>query len=233
MDAYGKGLLSYYSGNKKAKFKVESDIAETEYWPVGEFFHEYKDMGEIEKKALAMCKGRTLDVGAGSGSHVVYLQSQGIDTHAIDISEGAIEVMTKRGVKCADKIDFFDLEGRQYDTLLMLMNGAGIVGKIARLPEFFGKIKMLLAPGGQVLMDSSDLKYLYEDEDGSFMVDLNAAYYGELNYTMSYGGEKDPSFDWLFIDYDTLEDAAEQCGLKCEKVYEDDHYQYLVRMTIA
>lgn len=233
MDAYGKGLLSYLNGNKKAKFKVECDVAETEYWPVAEFFHEYKDMGEIERKALSMCNGRTLDVGAGSGSHVLYLQSQGVDTHAIDISEGAVEVMTKRGVKCVEQMNFFDIEGRQYDTLLMLMNGAGIVGKMANLPDFFGKVKQLLSPNGQVLMDSSDLKYLYEDEDGSFLIDLNAAYYGELNYTMSYGGQKGEPFDWLFIDYDTLEEAATQCGFKCEKIYEDDHYQYLVRLSLA
>ena len=233
MDAYGKGLLSYLNGNKKAKFKVESDIAETEYWPVAEFFHEYADMSLIERQALALCKGRTLDVGAGSGSHVLYLQNQGVDTHAIDISEGAVEVMRRRGVKCTEQIDFFCLEGRQYDTLLFLMNGAGIIGTIDRLPDFFAQVKTLLAPGGQVLMDSSDLKYLYEDEDGSFLVDLNADYYGELEYTMSFAREKDAPFNWLFIDFDTLQEAAEKCGFMCEKIYEDDHYQFLVRMTIV
>lgn len=230
MDAYGKALLAYLEGNKKAKIRVDSDIAETEYWPVGEFFHEWKDMSEIEKKALNLCKGRTLDVGAGSGSHVLWLESQGIDAQAIDISEGAVEVMRRRGVKCVEQIDFYELQDRQYDTILMMMNGAGIIGTIDKLPLFFNKVKQLLSPGGQLILDSSDIMYLFEEEDGSVLVDLNGAYYGELEYTMSYAKQKGEPFKWLFIDFDTLQDAAAAHGLHCDKIIEDDHYQYLARI---
>lgn len=222
--------MAYLEGNKRVKLRVDSDIAETEYWPVSEFFHDWNAMSNIERTALQMCKGRTLDVGAGSGSHVLWLQQNGIEAHAIDISEGAVAVMEKRGIRCVSRCDFFNLEGRQYDTLLMLMNGAGIVGTINRLPEFFAKIKQILAPGGQLLMDSSDIMYLFEDEDGSVLIDLNGAYYGELEYTMSYNKEKGQPFKWLFIDFDTLQAAATENGLHCEKVLEDDHYQYLARI---
>lgn len=230
MDAYGKALLAFLEGNKKAKIKVDSDIAETEYWPVSEFFHEWKDMSEIEQTALKMCKGRTLDVGAGSGSHVLWLQDQGIDAQAVDISEGAVEVMRKRGVKCVEQMNFYDIADRQYDTLLMMMNGAGIVGTIDKLPLFFSKVKQLLSPGGQLILDSSDIMYLFEEEDGSVLVDLNGAYYGELEYTMSFNKQKGEPFKWLFIDFDTLQDAAAANGLHCDKVIEDDHYQYLARI---
>lgn len=232
MDAYGKALKAYYGGVKKAKIKVESNIAETEHWPVKEFFHEWKDMSAIERKALESCRGKVLDVGAGSGSHVLWLQNQGIEAHAIDISEGAVEVMEQRGIKCVEKIDFFELKERQYDTLLLLMNGAGIAGTIARLPYFLGHAKQLLSPGGQIIMDSSDLIYLYEQEDGSALIDLNGDYYGELEYTMSFGGEKGEPFEWLFVDYDTLSAVAESVGMKVEKIMEDDHYQYLARVTV-
>jgi len=230
MDAYGKALLAYLDGNKKAKIRVDSDIAETEYWPVSEFFHEWNDMSEIEQTALKLCKGRTLDVGAGSGSHVLWLQSQGIDAQAVDISEGAVEVMRKRGVKCVEQMNFYDIIDRQYDTLLMMMNGAGIIGTIDKLPDFFNKVKQLLSPGGQLIVDSSDIMYLFEDEDGSVLVDLNGAYYGELEYTMSFAKQKGEPFKWLFIDFDTLQDAATKCGLHCDKIIEDDHYQYLARI---
>ncbi|MCQ2227222.1 MAG: class I SAM-dependent methyltransferase [Bacteroidales bacterium] len=231
IDAYGKGLLAYHNGRKNARFKVESNIAATEFWPVSEFFHDWADMSLIERKAIEACRGRVLDVGAGSGSHVLQLQNRGLEAHAIDISAGAVEVMQKRGVKCVEQIDFFALENRQYDTLLMLMNGAGIAGTIDKLPAFFDRAKRLLTPGGQLILDSSDIMYLFEDEDGSVMVDLNGAYYGELEYTMSYGREKGEPFEWLFIDFDTLQAAASECGMKCEKLYEDDHYQYLARIT--
>jgi len=231
MDVYGKALLAYFEGDKKAKIRVDSDIAETEYWPMSEFFHTWDTMSEIERTALKLCKGHTLDVGAGSGSHVLWLQENSVKADAIDISEGAIAVMQKRGIKCATQCDFFTLDGRQYDTLLMLMNGAGIVGTIDRLPEFFMQVKKLLAPGGQLLMDSSDIMYLFTDDDGSVMINLNDSYYGEIEYTMSYKREKGLPFKWLFVDFDTLQAVASDCGMRCEKIIEDEHYQYLARIT--
>ncbi len=230
-DVYGKGLKAYQKGKHNAKFKVESDKAETEYWPIKVFFRTWSEMSEIERKALNLCKGATLDVGAGSGSHVLCLQEKGIDVRAIDISEGAVEVMLQRGVRCASVADFYTYDGPCVDTLLMLMNGAGIAGSMSNLPTFLTKAKSLLNEGGQLLMDSSDLLYLYEDEDGSVMIDLNDDYYGELTYTMSYAGEKGDAFPWLFVDYDTLEAVAAGIGFKCEKIYEDDNCQYLVRLT--
>lgn len=230
-DVYGKGLKAYWQGKHNAKFKVESDKAETEYWPIKVFFHTWNEMSEIERKALALCEGLTLDVGAGSGSHVLWLQENGINVRAIDISEGAVEVMRERGVAHASVADYYTYESEEkYDTLLMLMNGAGIAGKMNNLAAFLTKAYELLKDGGQLIMDSSDILYLYEDEDGSVMLDLNDDYYGELEYVMSYAGEKGESFSWLFVDYDTLEAASSSVGFKCEKVYEDDSCQYLVRL---
>ncbi|MBP5366553.1 MAG: class I SAM-dependent methyltransferase [Bacteroidales bacterium] len=229
-DVFGKGLLAYHKGNRKAKFKVESDIAETEYWPVAEFFHTYEQMSAIERKALSLCRGLTLDVGAGSGSHALWLNQNGITTHAIDISEGAVEVMLQRGLTNAQNINFFDLAGRGYDTLLFLMNGAGIAGTVERLPQLLNKAKELLNPGGQILMDSSDLIYLYENEDGSVDIDLAGKYYGELEYTFTFAGEKGEPFEWLFAAPDVLSAAAASCGLKCDVVEQDEHYQFLARI---
>ena len=233
MDAYGYALMAFYEGNRKVKIKVESDIAETEYWPAKEFFHEWKDMNQIERLALEMCHGRTLDVGAGSGSHALWLQNHGIEAHAIDVSEGAVSVMQKRGLRYVEKMDFFNLDGRLYDSILMLMNGAGIIGQMDRIDEFFMQVKRLLAPGGSLILDSSDVSYLFLDDDGSVLVDLNSAYYGEFEYTMSFAGKRDAPFKWLFIDFDTLQAAAERNGMNCRKVYEDNHYQYLAELTFT
>lgn len=231
-DVYGKALLDYLGGKKNAKIKVESDVAETEYWPVSEFFHSENDMCQIEKKALTECRGKILDVGAGSGSHVLWLQDHGAMVEAIDTSEGAVEVMRKRGVRRADVADFYQLSGRRYDTLLMLMNGMGIAQSMDNMPRFFAKVKELLNPGGQLVCDSADLLPLFVDEDGSAMIDLNGGYYGELCYVMSYGKQRGDEFGWIFIDFDTLQMVAAENGMKAEKIMDDDNNQYLVRLTV-
>lgn len=229
-DAYGMGLMAYMNGDTKAKFTVESDLAETEVWDVATFFRGYKEMPQLEQKALSLCKGRVLDVGAGTGSHALWLQENDFDVEAVDISHGAADVMRKRGLHNVVECDFFAMHDRKYDTLLMLMNGGGIVGTIDRLPMLFTKAAELLADDGQILLDSSDLIYLYEDEDGSVSIDLNARYYGEIEYVMSFGQVRGDKFPWVFIDFDTMQAAAEAARFVCEKIYEDEHYQYLARI---
>lgn len=232
-DPFGKGLLSYLNGNKHAVFTVESNIAETEDWPVSIFFRNYKDMPQIEKIALSHVQGRILDVGAGAGSHALWLQQKGENVTAMDISKNAVTVMEQRGIQKIVKQDFFHYKEQTFDTLLMLMNGIGITGTLNNLPIFFEQAKKLLNPNGKILLDSSDLIYLYEEEDGSSLINLNASYYGELQYTFCFENEKGMPFNWLFIDFDTLASFAEMAGFSCKKLYEDDHYLYLAELKLS
>ena len=117
-----------------------------------------------------------------------------------------------------------------FDTILLLMNGTGIAGKIEHLPALFHRLKALLNPGGQILIDSSDLKYIYENEDGSFDINLNGDYYGEVDYQMIYKDVKGDRFDWLYVDFPLLKSIAETCGLHGELVAEGEHYDYLARI---
>ncbi len=231
-DAYGAGFLDYLSGKKDKVFSVHCNIAETDSIPVSYFFRTWKDFPEIEQKALSFCKGRVLDVGAGTGVHSLYLQSQNFDVTAIEMSKGAVEVMQKRGVSKTKHCDFYSLENEKFDTILLLMNGLGVVGRIDNLPVFFEQLKKLLAPGGQIIVDSSDLIYLYQEEDGSCMIDLNGPYYGEVEYKIDYRDIKGESFEWIFIDKGTFANAAEANGFKFELLYEDEHYLYLSRLTL-
>ncbi len=232
-DAYGLALKAYLEGKKQAKLTVSSDIVDTEKWDVSTFFRNYEQMPEVEKIALERVKGRTLDVGAGAGNHALWLQSKGIDVTAIDISEGAIEVMGRRGVEDSRLVNYFDLKDEKYDTLLLLMNGVGIVEKLERFEQFFFKAKELLNKGGKILLDSSNIIYLFMEEDGSALIDLNANYYGEISYRIDYGKHKGQPFGWIFIDYDTLAAMAVQYGFTIEKIYEDEHYLYLAELTLV
>ena len=177
-----------------------------------------------------MVTGKTLDVGAGSGCHSLVLQEKGIDVTAIDISPLSVETMKDRGVKKFMEQDFFTLKG-QFDTILMLMNSIGIVGILERLPKFFRQLDKLLAPGGQVLCDSSDISYVFEDENGMIDIPNEMDYYGELSFRMQYKDTVGEPFDWLYIDADTLKEKAAKNGYVAEVVAEGEHYDYLARIT--
>jgi SAM-dependent methyltransferase len=230
MDPMGRAIADYWKYKKADRLRVFSPMFEEDEIPLTTLFRKYKNMPEIEKKALDMAKGRTLDVGAGSGCHSFVLQEKGIDVTAIDISPLSVETMKERGVKNALEQDFFTLEG-QYDTIIMLMNGIGIVGTLDRLPMFFRQLDKILAPGGQVLCDSSDICYVFEGEDGMLDIPNEMEYYGEHSFQMQYKDTIGEPFDWLYIDVETLKEKAAINGYAVEVVAEGKHYDYLARIT--
>jgi len=225
-----KALADYQSGIRKKNLMIYSDLTDTDIIPVDHFYREWNEMPGIEKEALKLVKGSTLDVGAAAGCHTLELQQKGLGVTAIDISKGAVEVMKMRGVKNPQESDFLKFAGRKFDTLLFLMNGIGICGTLNKLEQFFTQCKNLLNPGGQILLDSSDILYMYEEEDGSIQINLNSNYYGEVNYRFGYQNETGPWFKWLFIDFGLLKEKATRHGFDCEMVFEGPHHDYLARI---
>ena len=233
-DPLGQALLAYQQGQPDATLRVLSSVADEEPLPARYFFRSLWEMPELERLALEECRGRVLDLGGGAGCHALELQSRGFEVKAIDVSAGAVRVMQARGVREVACHDLFDLvpETPRFDTLLMLMNGLGLVGTLAGLERFLHQAKTLLTPGGQILATSSDISYLYQDEEGAFVFDLNGPYYGEVAYTMHYGELASHSFPWLFADASLAQDYAEEAGYEVEFLGHDEQQQYLVRLTL-
>ena len=226
----GSAIADFHATGKAAKLRVFSPMFDEDEIPVKTLFRGFDEMPAIEQTALREATGRILDVGAGAGCHSLALQHMDKQVTAIDISPLAVATMRDRGVKEVLQQDFFTLGG-QYDTILMLMNGIGIVGSLSRLPAFFMQVDHLLTPGGQLLCDSSDICYIFEDEDG--IIDLTGVegYYGELNYQMQYKNVKGEEFPWLFIDPETLKEQALAHGFKVDVIARGSHYDYLARIT--
>lgn len=225
----GSAIADFHATGKAAKLRVFSPMFDEDEIPVKTLFRSFDEMPAIEQTALREATGRILDVGAGAGCHSLALQHMGKQVTAIDISPLAVATMRDRGVKEVLQQDFFTLDG-QYDTILMLMNGIGIVGSLSRMPAFFMQVDHLLTPGGQLLCDSSDICYIFEDEDG--IIDLTGieGYYGELNYQMQYKNIKGEEFPWLFIDPETLKEQALAHGFKVDVIARGSHYDYLARI---
>lgn len=229
-DPMGAAIYDYFEKGQAGRLRVFSPQFEEDEIPVETLFREFDEMPELEKTAIRLSKGKILDVGAGSGCHSIVLADMGKDVEAIDISPLSVKVMQESGIK-ASQTDLFDPSFTgSYDTILMLMNGSGIIGKLSNMENFFSKMKQLLSPDGYILMDSSDLRYLFEDEDGSMLIDLAADYYGEMEFSMQYKQIKGDSFPWLYVDFDTLSYYASQFGFVAEKVQDGEHYDYLVKL---
>lgn len=234
-DLYGSALLDYQAENYIEDIVTSSSLEEEDVMPpLPYLFRSFSEMPILEQTALKACKGKVLDIGAGAGSHSLYLQENGFDVTALDQSEGAIETCKRRGgvVKTVHSA-ILDFKNEKFDSLLLLMNGIGLAGEIKNLHGFLMHLKSLMTENGQILLDSSDIIYMFEsDEDGGYWVPNNGKYYGEIEFVMGYKGQFSEPFTWLYLDYRTLEHAAISANLKCELVREGEHYDFLARLSL-
>ena len=230
-DLFGKAILDYQTNNSPEDLITETNISEPDEMSVEYLFRSFKEMPKLEQKALQLCKGKVLDVGCGAGSHALYLQEKEFEVIAIDISENAIESCILRGVKNAKVCNILDLGNEKFDTILLLMNGTGIFGTLEETSKYLLKLKSLLNENGQILIDSSDIIYMFDqDEEGTYEIPASG-YYGELTFTIRYKGETEASFPWLYLDYNTLQNACHSNGLNCELILEGEHFDYLAKIT--
>lgn len=232
-DLFGKAILDFQTNNSPEDLITETSISEEDEMSVAYLFRSYDEMPKLEQKALQLVKGKTLDVGCGAGSHSLYLQNErNLEVTSIDISENAIKACALRGLKNVKVQDILKLENEKFDTILLLMNGTGIFGTLKETSKYLQKLKSLLNPNGQILIDSSDIIYMFDDdEDGGKWIPSDG-YYGELTFKISYKKQTEEEFPWLYLDYNTLQNAAFANGLQCELIQEGEHFDYLAKLSL-
>ncbi len=226
-DVYGKALFDYHKKGYADTLFLHTSYETTEEMPVDWLFRNEKEFPDLEYYALELCEGKTLDIGAGVGSHALFLQNQNLPTTALEFSSYCEVIMQERGVKNIICADYQTYPTSGYDTILMLMNGIGIVGTLTGLVNFLKEAKRLLNPGGQLIFDSSDISYLYENKPLP-----KTQYYGEIAFQYEYHNKKGKWFDWLYVDQATLAKTARMLGWSVQLIYEDPMGQYVVRLFL-
>lgn len=230
-DLMGQAIWDYYHNENPEDLQTETSISELDELPVNYLFRGFDQMNKIEQKALQLAQGSTLDIGAGAGSHALYLQDERkLEVTALDISPKSIEICKKRGIKKTVAENMLHFSGERFDTVLLLMNGTGIFQSLQVIDIYLKKLYDLLNTNGQILIDSTDILYMFDaDEDGGVYIPAEG-YYGELDYIVHYKGESEEPIKWLYLDFNTLKNAAENNGFKIEKVLQEED-SYLARLA--
>lgn len=229
-DLFGKALRNYHQIPGKQSLTTWTSLTEEDPVPLSYFFRGYNDMPSLEQKALEMARGKVLDIGCGSGSHSLFLQEKkDLNVTGIDSSKGATIVAKERGVKNVIHQSIFEFSAQKFDTLLLLMNGLGIAETFQGVIPLLKHLNTLLEKDGQILVDSSDLIYLFPEEEQLYW-QMSDHYYGEVEYGIEFQNETE-EFPWLYMDYNCLEQASNLCNMKCEKIMEGPNYDYLARLT--
>ncbi len=229
-DIIGQALIDYFEGRYTEDLITETTISDEDELPLPYLFRTFEEMPEIEQTALHRAKGSVLDVGCGAGNHALWLQEHDFHVTGIDTSKGAVKVSSARGVKNVSNRSLLDYNETTFDTVMLLMNGTGIFESVEETATYLQHLKTLLNPKGQILIDSSDLKYMYDrSEEGGIWVPADR-YYGELEFTVSYKGQQSEAFPWLYLDERLFEDLAKENGFNFEVLARGTNFDYLARL---
>ncbi len=220
---HGAALRDFLAGDLDAEVIVRAEDGEEDRTPARVFFRGPEEFSALDEAALDLCRGRVLDVGAGAGCHSLVLQARGLAVRALDVSPEAVEVMRRRGVRDVRCGDVFSFSGERFDTLLILMNGIGLVGTLDGLDRFLRDVPRLLAEGGQILLDSFD--------PGPADPERPQEYPGEMRFQLEYRGLRGAFYDFVFLDLETLRRHAECAGWNCESIWQEEEGHYLARLT--
>lgn len=224
-DIHGQAIIDYYQGDEEATLLIHTNYGEPEEMPVEVFFRDELDFTVLENLALIESQGKVLDLGAGAGAHSLVLQARGFDVTAIENSPGCVQVMKQSGLSQCLLEDYRKHQG-SFDTILILMNGLGLAGTLDNVPSFIEKCMSLLNDHGRLLVDSSDISYLYKEN-----VPRPQGYYGEVRYQYEYKGAKGDWFDWVYVDPTTFKSIISKMGLVFEVLATDENDQYLAMIT--
>jgi len=224
-DVFGQALLDYYHNKFEPPLLLHNEYGSPEVIPIERYFICEEEYSNLENFALQQLHGKILDIGSASGRHALHLQNSGNDITAMDISPLCGKLMNEMGVEKIIIDDIYSFSRQKYNTISMLMNGIGVSGNIKGLKQLLQHLKSILNPSGQLLIDSSDISYLYEGsslpEDG---------YFGELKFYYEYKGIIDEQFEWLYIDQKKLTEVAGSAGWNCQIIFEDETGAYLARL---
>lgn len=227
----GLALREYYESGERTLIKVHTRDGDVTPYPAELFFREYDDFSIMDELGCSLARGRVLDAGAGAGCISLFLQDEmGLEVTSIDISPDCVDLMQRQGLKDARTGDVFDLSGERFDTILLLMNGIGFVGDLDGLDRFLEHAKSILAPNGQLLFDSSDLKFA--DIGTADLTDENSSYFGEVWYQLEYNGLKGEPYKWLYLDPDTLVEHAAEAGWMIEILEEAEEGYFFARLSL-
>jgi SAM-dependent methyltransferase len=191
-----------------------------------EYFTLEGSLADLDRLALARCRGRVLDVGAGAGRHALALQEMGRDVVAIDLSPICVSLCQERGVSDARRFDVMKLDSEEqlgrFDTIFFGMQTIGVAGGIGPLENFLRRLGNCLETGGELIVDSSALREAWEGDEGDASPSR-----GEIVLSMRYRGWRGENFPWVYLAEADLADVAARAGFEMETLGSVESGEYL------
>jgi SAM-dependent methyltransferase len=221
-DAFGEGLLAYQKNGRGLEIIERDDGLIDAIESPRTYFAPFSDWKGLDKRVLAMAKGRVLDVGCGAGRFCLEAQKGGLEVLGIDLSPLALRICRERGVKKTRLLDLESvgrLEPATFETVVMMGNNLGLLGSRAKARRILKALFRVTTTSARIYGTTLDP---YQTRDP-----LHLAYHrrnrargrmgGQIRIRVRYRVHKGPWFDYLFLSERELQALVRGTGWKLEK----------------
>jgi SAM-dependent methyltransferase len=183
----------------------------------------------VERRTLRWVRGRVRDAGVGAGRVALELQRRGRSVVAIDVSPGALEVASGRGVRDVRLLAFEQLDDSvaQFDTIVMFGNNFGLFGS----PSEARRLLRRLRPLADRIVAGSNNPYATEDPAHLAYQEHNrnrGRMPGQLRLRNRCRDLIGPWFDYLIVSPDEMATILEGTGWRIRRLLEESGSGYYV-----
>ncbi len=229
-DAFGKALMACYRG-KNCEHVIERDDGLVEVADTKVYFTDFDKWPQYERDAMTEVRGRVLNVGCGAGREALWMQEQGLNVVAIDISPIALEVARLRGVRDCRLMDvrMLDFPKGYFDTIVTYGNNFGIAGDVEATKDVLRLYYKMTKADGVILaatrnpLNTENPAHLAYHKQNRRM----GRPQGLVRIRVGFEAEFDDYFELLMVSLEELVGVVEPSGWYVGKVYDSGEANYI------
>jgi len=232
MDLFGTAISDWLTGSHDPLF-IERDDGYVDEEDLDSYISTIDSFPHCEVAALALAKGRVLDMGLGPGRVSLHLQEMGLETIGVDISDHMLEVAKRRGVRNAVKMSMCDLRFPRghFQTAIAFGNNFGLCGTPEGVMSMLLRLRDIVSDDGVFLAQSIDPLNTTRQEHTKYHEKNRARgrMPGQVRLRFKYRGMADDWFDLLMVTPAEMKMLAERTGWRVSETFSrpDEEISYV------
>ena len=220
-DAFGQALRDHLDGVEGYEI-IERDDGHIDLSSAtAGYFSGDSEWPAHQKEALALVRGRALDIGCGAGRICLHLQKRGHDVTGVDISPLAVEVCRDRGVRDVRQLSITQISSKLgcFDTIAMMGNNFGLFGSYRRAKWLLKRFRALTSPDARIIAETLDpydtsARHHLEYHQANLRRGRMA---GQVRIRVRYTKLKSPWLDYLFVSRDEMAEIVADTGWRVDR----------------
>ena len=236
-DAFGQALYDHFRGHETSEV-IERDDGRLDVGaPTAVYFGEFKRWPELLRRAVALARGRILDIGCGAGRVALHLQQKGLDVVGVDISTLAIKVCRLRGLRKARALSIADVTRKLgvFDTLLLLGNNFGLCGSCRQTQLLLRRFYGMTTARAQIIAQTFDPYVGASAHDRAYQRrnERRGRLGGQIRMRVRYRMAATPWFDYLFVSKAELARIVSDTGWRIARCIDGERSRYVAVLEKA